>query len=275
MSSTPAQLDEQNQPPRACLLDGRVIHRPALPRPYYADYAVTLYHGDTMELLPLLPRADAVVTDPPYGETSLDWDKWPDGWPALAALVADQLWCFGSMRMFLDKRGDLGDWKLAQDVVWEKHNGSNSANDRFRRMHELALHFYRGEWELLFKAPQFTADATARTVRRKARPPQWGDIGASSYASEDGGPRLQGSVIYARSCHGYAVNETQKPEEIVAPLLQYSVPPGGLVIDCFAGSGTTGVVARKTGRRAILIEKRESQCRHIATRLAQGDLLYG
>ena len=61
---------------------------PALPRPYYADHAVTLYHGDTMELLPLLPRADAVVTDPPYGETSLDWDKWPDGWPALAALVA-------------------------------------------------------------------------------------------------------------------------------------------------------------------------------------------
>jgi len=69
------------------------------------------------------------------------------------------------------------------------------------------------------------------------------------------------------------VNETQKPEDIVAPLLQYSVPPGGLVVDCFAGSGTTGAVARKTGRRAILIEKRESQCQAIAARLAQGDLL--
>ena len=82
-----------------------------------------------------------------------------------------------------------------------------------------------------------------------------------------------GSVIYARICHGYAVNETQKPEDIVAPLLRYSVPPGGLVVDCFAGSGTTGVVARKTGRRAILIEKRGSQCHAIAARLAQGDLL--
>jgi site-specific DNA-methyltransferase (adenine-specific) len=253
----------------------RVSRQPAaLPHPYWADDAVTLYHGDALELLPLLPQADAVVTDPPYGETSLDWDVWPTGWPAVAALVAPQMWCFGSTRMFLDKRGDLADWKLAQDIVWEKHNGSNSANDRFRRMHELALHFYRGEWGNVFKAPQYTHDAVQKSVRRsKNRTAQWGDIGQSAYVSEDGGPRLQGSVIYARSCHGYAVNETQKPEDIVAPLLQYSVPPGGLVIDCFAGSGTTGAVARKLGRRAILIEKREAQCRAIVERLAQGELL--
>ena len=251
----------------------RVVVR-ELPAPYYEDEAVTLYHGDARELLPLLPAADAVVTDPPYGETSLQWDRWPDGWPEAAALVAPQMWCFGSMRMFLDRREDLRAWKLAQEIVWEKHNGSNSANDRFRRMHELALHFYRGEWGAIYRAPQYTNDATARPVRRKARPPQWGDIGAGSYASEDGGPRLMGSVIYARSCHGYATNETQKPEEIVAPLVQYSVPPGGLVVDCFAGSGTTLVVARKTGRRAIGIELREDQCRDIARRLGQRELAY-
>ena len=51
----------------------------ALPSPYWADDAVTLYHGDALELLPILPLADAVLTDPPYSETSLDWDKWPDG----------------------------------------------------------------------------------------------------------------------------------------------------------------------------------------------------
>jgi site-specific DNA-methyltransferase (adenine-specific) len=44
-------------------------------------------------------------------------------------------------------------------------------------------------------------------------------------------------------------------------------------VDCFAGSGTTGAVARKLGRRSIVIEKRESQCKAIVQRLAQGDLL--
>lgn len=259
-------LGRQLEPPARCQPEER-------PRPYYECADVTLFCGDAMALLPLLPKADAVITDPPYGETSLDWDVWPDGWPDVAALVAPQVWCFGSSRMFLDKGHQFRAWKRAQDVVWEKHNGSNTANDRFRRVHELALHFYRGEWADVFKAPQFTNDATARTVRRKARPPHWGDIGQHSYRSEDGGPKLMGSVIYARSCHGYALNETQKPEAIVAPLVQYSVPPGGLVVDCFAGSGTTGIVARKTGRRAILIEKREAQCRAIVKRLAQGELL--
>lgn len=242
---------------------------------FYQDEKVTLYHGDAMELLQDIPEADAVITDPPYGETSLEWDLWPYGWPTLARRIAPQLWCFGSIRMFLNTCHQWDGWSLAQDVIWEKHNGSNPANDRFRRLHEIALHFYQGEWKALYKNPQFTNDATARTVRRKKRPPQWGDIGQSHYTSEDGGPRLQGSVIYARSCHGHAVNETQKPEAIVHPLLDYSVPPGGLVVDCFAGSGTTLAVAKKTGRRAIGIEKRESQCQAIAERLSQSDLLEG
>ena len=269
-----APTDADHRPAVAGQVERSVSRqRGGLPRPYYEDEAVTLYHGDALALLPLLPKADAVVTDPPYGETSLDWDVWPDGWPDVAALVAPQMWCFGSMRMFLDKRGDLAGWKLAQDIVWEKHNGSGFDADRFKRVHELALHFYRGEWADLYREPQKVAGEARPTARIKTREAgqHRGEIGAKGY--EYGEDRMQRTVIFARSCHGYAVNETQKPEDIVAPLLQYSVPPGGLVVDCFAGSGTTGAVARKTGRRAIVIEKRESQCQASAARLAQGDLL--
>lgn len=241
-------------------------------KPYFENDNITLYLGDCREILPSLGPVDAIVTDPPYGETSLKWDRWPDGWPAAAAGVASQIWCFGSLRMFMEKAGDLAAWKHAQEIVWEKHNGSNAFADRFRRVHELAVQFYRGDWASVYKNPQYTNDATARTVRRKQRPPQWGAIEASSYASEDGGPRLMNSVIYARSCHGYAVNETQKPLAIVAPLVEYSVPAGGTVLDCFAGSGTTLDYARKTGRKAIGIELRESQCEEIVKRLAQLEL---
>ena len=77
---------------------------------------------------------------------------------------------------------------------------------------------------------------------------------SSTYSSVDGGPRLMRSVINARSEHGKAIHPTHKPLEVVEPILRYSCPPGGTVLDPFAGSGTVGVAAKRNGRAAILIE---------------------
>lgn len=166
--------------------------------------------------------------------------------------------------------GDYAGWKLAQDIVWEKHNGSNFHADRFKRVHELAVqHYPEGvAWADVFKAVVTTPDATRRTLLRKHRPTHTGNIGGHVYASEDGGPRLARSVLYVPSCHGYAENETQKPEGIVDPLIRYSCPPGGLVFSPFMGSGTDLVAARMLGMRAIGCDVRESQCEIAARRLA-------
>src|SRR6218665_1826970 len=47
----------------------RAARRTELPKPVFTDDRATLYLGDAVELLPLLPEAsiDALVTDPPYG----------------------------------------------------------------------------------------------------------------------------------------------------------------------------------------------------------------
>lgn len=238
--------------------------------PFYQDQSVILYNADIREFpLELLVGADAVITDPPYGKTSLKWDVWPDRWPSIVTSIAPHLWCFGSMKMFFEKLCEFSQWQFAQEIVWEKHNGSNAHNDRFRRVHEFALHFYQGKWKTLYKQPQFTNDAVAKRVHRKNRPAHWNSIDGHIYESFAGGPRMMSSVIYARSCHGFAENETQKPEEIVTPLIEYSVPKGGLVVDVFAGSGTTLAVAKQTGRRAIGVEIREAQCEVIAKRLTK------
>lgn len=246
-----------------------------LARAYYSDDSVVLIHGDWRELIPPDFRADLIVTDPPYGETSLDWDRWPTGWPALAAPHADAMWCFGSMRMFLDHAAEFADWRLSQDVVWEKHNGSSFHADRFRRVHEHALHWYQGDWVKIHHEPPTTPDATTRTVRRKARPAHTGNIDAQPYVSHDGGPRLMRSVIQAPSAHGYAINPAQKPAAVVEHLIAYGCPPGGVILDPFAGSCTTGVAARLAGRRAVLYEIREDQCALAALRLSQGVLDFG
>ena len=242
--------------------------------PYYQDESVTLYCGDVREILPRLERVvcvDVIIADPPYGETSLSWDKWPEGWPSLLFGISNSLWCFGSLRMFMAKSAEFQGWKLSHDIVWEKQNGSSLHNDRFRRIHEQVAHFYRAgvPWGDVYKKTFMANNAARRTVRRKTLPPHWGRIADSSYSSIDGGPRMVESVIYAANCHGYAIHPTQKPEDIIIPILEYSCPQGGTVLDLFAGSGTTAKVARQSGRNAISIEGSEENCEKIVKRLQE------
>lgn len=246
-----------------------------MPEKYYSDDSVTLYLGDMRDVAPRLPAVDLVVADPPYQETSLDWDSWPDGWPTVLAEAAPAMWCFGSLRMFMDRRSEFGPWKYSQDIVWEKHNGSGFTSDRFKRVHETATFWYQGPWSAIRHATPTTADATARQVRRKGRPAHMGAIEGSSYVSEDGGPRLMRSVMFHRSMHGRAIHETEKPVSLLVPLIEYACPPGGTVLDPFAGSGSTAEAARLLGRKAVLIEGREQACEKVALRLSQSVLPIG
>jgi site-specific DNA-methyltransferase (adenine-specific) len=243
------------------------------PTPYFedADAGITLYLGDMREVLPALGlQADLVVADPPYAETSLAWDRWPDGWPALAATVASSMWCFGSMRMFLDRRDEFADWKLSQDIVWEKHNGSGFAADRFRRVHETVTHWYRGNWASVHhQTPRFATefDPKDRSVSASAaRVPHTGTIGAHRY--EDDGLRLARSV-YRHPSVRRGLHPTEKPTPVLTRLIEYACPPGGLVLDPFAGSGSTLDAARQSGRRAVGVEISEAYCEAARLRLSQ------
>lgn len=243
---------------------------------YYQDDNVTLYHGSALDIAPTL-SADMVLVDPPYGDTPLSWDMWPAGW--IEALPDVQsIWCFGSMRMLLAHAHEFTDdgWKYAQEIVWEKHNGSGFSKDRFRRVHEFAIHYYKGQWRDVYKETQYTYDAKKRAVSRAAKAAAHNSaIGTSEYISEDGGPRLMRSVLQVRGMHRKGVHPTQKPVDILTPLIRYSCPPGGTVLDVFAGSGSTLVAATQEGRKAIGIEIDERYCEAAAERLSQGSLVLG
>lgn len=236
-------------------------------KPFYRDSHFTLYVGDMRRIVPRLSGA-AILTDPPYEETKCRWDRWPAGWPSLCIGVAPQLWCFGSMRLFLEKFPEFAGWQMSQDLVWEKHNGSMLRNDRFRRVHELMLHFYRGSWKELGLAGVCMNDALPKTVRRNHKPRHWGSLRSSaSYKTEQGGPRLLRSVIHCRSCHKRAEHETEKPVELVMPLIQYSTQEGDTIIDPFCGSGAFLEAAFRLGRNAIGIEADERIAVKTARRL--------
>lgn len=213
--------------------------------------------GDCREVL--RGKFDMIVADPPYGQTSLGWDRRVDGWERKALDLlkpTGSVWLFGSMRLLLDTWPALSaaGWRYAQDIVWEKHNGTNLAADRFRRVHEHVIHLYRADskWGEVYNEVQKTADATARTVRVKGRPAQWiGKRGGTTYSSIDGGPRLMRSVLRVRSMHGSAIHPTEKPVTLLDILIRTSCPPGGLVGDLFAGSGAAGEAAAIASRGYI------------------------
>jgi site-specific DNA-methyltransferase (adenine-specific) len=245
--------------------------------PYWEDpdSGLQLYLGDMREILPALGiQADCIVTDPPYAETSLAWDRWPDGWPQLAATVASSMWCFGSMRMFLDRSGEFVDWKLSQDVVWEKNAGTGFAADRFKRVHEHALHWYRGDWRATHHdvPRQISHDRNKGTVTRAAIS-HTGAVGRKAWT--DDGTRLMPSVIYGQNMKGRALHPTEKPVGILDPLIRYACPPGGLVLDPFTGSGSALDAARQSGRRAIGIEAHEPYAEAAALRLSAMTLPIG
>lgn len=219
---------------------------------------IQLLQGDCRRLLAELPGAvfDACIADPPYGDTSLDWDNVIADWiPAVARVLkpAASIWIFGSMRFLASTFGEMKHhgFRYSQDIVWEKQNGTGFHADRFRRVHEHAVLFYRGAWSDVHHETQYTNDATARTVRRKKRPAHTGHIEAAHYVSEDGGPRMMRSVIQMRNEHGRAIHPTQKPVDLLRSLIRYSVPLGGSLIVPFAGSGSDLVAAREECRNAV------------------------
>lgn len=250
---------------------------------YYSDDQVSLYLGDMREVLPPLGLAvDAIVADPPYGETSHDWDRWPDSWPGVAAASSKSMWCFGGLRMFMTHATEFATakWHLSHDVigkgdvdvVWEKHNPSGPNSDRFRRIHEQVALFYRGSWRDVYRDPQrvFTGVVERnRIVTQGAKDPgNRGEYRAGLWV--DDGTRLLTSVLRARSLHRRGgIHPTEKPVELLDPLIRYACPPGGVVLDPFAGSGSTLDAARRCGRRAIGIEGDERYIEAAAKRLSQ------
>lgn len=248
--------------------------------PYYQDDTVTLHLGDMREVLPALDiQADLIVTDPPFGETSHDWDTWPTDWLTTAAAHTRSMWYFGSQRMFFARYAEFqaAGWKLSQDtvgndvhVVWSKPVATSMATDRFRRCHEHALHWYRGAWTDMHHDTPRVPHHGPNNGRRSKGGRQAGHNGAAGNRGYvDDGTRLMLSVIPAPSVpRTERIHKSEKPVELLRPLIEYACPSGGLVLDPFAGSGSTLDAARHAGRRAIGIEANEEYAEAAARRLS-------
>jgi DNA modification methylase len=209
--------------------------------PYYEDGSVTIYHGDSREILPALADLDCVlVTDPPYGiahssnrpgaplrgeqiandESTAVRDEILELWGARPAIV------FGSCRV------PAPPIAVRATLVWDKggHVG----------MGDLSLP-WKQNWEHIYvSGPGFVGRRDTGVLRFNALAP-W--AGAYTHPHE-------------------------KPVELMRALVG-KCPPLARVLDPFMGSGTTLRAAKDLGRSAIGIETSERYCEIAATRCAQ------
>ena len=249
--------------------------------PLYSDPSggVRLYRGDCFDLLPRLPEhgaIDLIFADPPYflsgdGITCRsgrmapvskgDWDRpGPVGdmhalnlaWVTLCrdALSADgSMWVSGTRHVIFSvgfAMQQIG-MKLLNDVCWEKPNPPPN----------LSCRYFTHSAELLLWA---------------ARGPKSRHVFNYHAMREEAGGRQMKSVwrILAprREEKALGRHPTQKPLALLSRIISACTRPGDLVVDPFAGSGTTGVAAAALARRFIGIERDAGFAALAARRLA-------
>jgi site-specific DNA-methyltransferase (adenine-specific) len=220
-------------------------------KPYYADESVTLYRGDCREVLPALAvQVDSLITDPPYG-LNISYGRTRrridgDGdttlilgvFKATAHLMAADAW----VATFCGY-GQCGEVQMASEASGYKvktvvvwDKAMPSLGEGIRNQHEMVV------------------------LAKQGRPVE---------------PFRGGNVWRILRERGTPQHPHMKPQALMTRLIDYYSPEGGMVLDPFAGSGSTLVAAKQLGRTAIGIEIDEPYCELIAKRLSQGVLDFG
>jgi site-specific DNA-methyltransferase (adenine-specific) len=243
--------------------------------PYYRDAWATLYRGECMAALRELPSGSvgAIITDPPYSSGGMmRSDRMRGTVQKYQSSDAEKLWAAFSG----DNRDQhaYGYWC----ALWL------SECLRIAELGALALLFT--DWRQLptttdaFQAGGWIWRGICVWHKRGGRP----RMGAFSNQAEyvvwgSKGPMRDESTTYLPGIitTGIARGDdkqhlTAKPTDLMEQLVQVA-PEGSTILDPFMGSGSTGVSAKRLGRRFIGIEIVPEYCDVAASRMAQGVLL--
>ena len=194
---------------------------------------VRVVQGDCLDVLRTLPDGcvDAVITDPPYGiglmiHRNRTGERLQERYQTI---LGDESTDIGIAALFwASERGlptvafanPMTPWpgKWRQHLVWDKGAGVGGLGD-YRRC-------WKQTWELI----QVARNGDLRAGRDSA-------------------------ILRFPVKPGTKRHHAEKPVELMRYLVRQLTAPGELILDPFAGSGTTGVAAISEGRRCLLIEK--------------------
>ncbi|WP_283206292.1 site-specific DNA-methyltransferase [Methylobacterium gregans] len=224
----------------------------------FADPPYNLQLGTAGLLRPDQSRVDAVDDDWDKFDTFAAYDTFTRDWLAACRRVMKPnatLWVIGSYHNIFrvgSALQDLGYWIL-NDIVWRKANPMpNFRGKRFTNAHETLIWASR------------SAESKGYTFHYEALKGGNEDLQMRS----DWFIPLCTGEERLKDQDGQKLHPTQKPEALLARTLLSSTNPGDVVLDPFFGTGTTGAVAKRLGRRFIGIEREESYAEAARARIA-------
>lgn len=223
----------------------------------YQSEAATLLQGDALTLLGQLPdeSVDAVITDPPYSSggftrgdrTSGTAEKYVQTGSANKAL-ADFVGDNRDQRAFLTW---CHMW-MAECLRVTKPGGLLLTFTDWRQLPTMTDAVQVGGWVWRGVVPWAKPAARPQPGRftQSCEYVVWGSRGGVPTQDEDGAYLSPLPGFYQANPPRDRVHQTEKPLEVVRQLVRI-VPKGGLILDPFAGSCTTGVAAVTEGRRFL------------------------
>ncbi len=194
----------------------------------------TLYLGDCMDILPTLPKVDAVITDPPYGIKR--FEKGPLRFDKTGEYKNGITWDKAPEKAFFDLLLSKGE----NSIIWGANN------------FELPTSEYFLVWDKQQTVSNFASAELAYTnIKIPAKVFRF-SIHQHNQIEKD--------------------HPTQKPVDLMAWCIDF-VPKAKTILDPFMGSGTTGVAAIQMGRKFIGIEREpkyfDIACKRIEQAVAQ------
>jgi DNA modification methylase len=233
-----------------------------------------IHHGDSLKLLPALPEnsIDLIVCDGPYGVTANEWDKIPNIQEFNLGLIKEfsrilkpggAAYLFGKDDCidFIDYRPYL---ELRSKIVWYQPSRLAQGRLNFTNNYDIIGYFIKGLRPATFDLDAIRVSQLVELEHRKrcenvpsvkngpygktkfnelGKNPGnvWGDIKQLTYKSKE---------LLSRD----VLNTIQKPEKLMERIVRASSRKGDLVLDPFAGVGTTWAVCKRLNRQFLGFE---------------------
>ncbi len=240
--------------------------------------------GDAFAELPGIEAGtiDLLLADPPYnldkkfGRESFkasaddDYEAWLDEWLQLCVPLLrpdSSIYICGDWRSTAAiQRAGSRHFRLRNRITWEREKG-RGAKANWKNTSEDIWYFTMSD--------DFTFNIDAVKQRRRViapyresgKPKDWTETANGNFRDTYPSNLWTDISVPFWSMPENTDHPTQKPEKLLAKIILASTNLGDMILDPFAGSGTTAVAARKLGRRFIAIESDEEYCLLAAKRL--------